>query len=673
MNRYIRISTKRHIGIIVLLVFILSAYIYIVYSNYTNNRNLLLETVRQNQIQLVKAYKRKIDEKLFSQKRVIKATADYIKTKNRHRDYFLIKEILALTIKNGNFRSVYIGYHDDFFITGINWIAPDWYKVTQREWYIKVKEKNQIVVTKPYPDSDLDSNVISIAAPIYKNNKLYAVLSSDLVIDDFRRDILSLLPVKEGFALMMTKDGDVLLRPEKFGFNIKEDYFKKIAKDFFLKPSGVNTYNINGKNYIFTYDSLKNSDWIFITVLDESKIYEKLNEKLFINLIIASILAFIGLFTFFYVSFTQSKLYENRHLLELFAKSSTWGVLMTNKNGSIVFVNKIYEKIFSFKNKSLYSKNITQISHLIENKQIFDNKKHFFQLAKDNPYKIISYKIKTKEFVYNVQITPLLKAQREFEGIIVTINDISHEAELEEKESQQEQILIQNSKMAALGEMISAISHQWRQPLSTLLLLISNLEEMITPEKIPLGAEYLKRSRANIELMNETIKAFRNFYKENLNEKKFNLIQIIDEILLIVTPQMKINGININFHYNKKDSYELVGYPTYLKQVILNLIANAKDELTQKSIKDIYFEGKIHINLEKKGHLILIKVEDNGNGIDASKIEKIFKPLFTTKGEEGTGTGLHLCKLLVEEKMSGKIYLENLFNPTRFIIELRIK
>lgn len=671
MKKYTRTSTKRYIGVIVFLLVALFFYIYIVYSNYTNNRDLLLTTVRQNQIQLVKAYKRKIDEKLFSKKRVIKATAEYIKTKDKVDDYLLIKQTLALTIKSGNFRSVYIGYADDSFITGISWIAPKWYKVTQREWYKEVEKSQQIVVTKPYMDSDLNSNVISIATPLYKEDKLYAVLSSDIKIDDFRRDILSLMPVKEGFAFMMTKQGDVVLRPSEFGFNIQEDYLKKIINDFISISSGVKTYNINGKNYIFTFDSLKNSDWIFITVLDENKIFEKLNTDLTINLLIAFVLALIGLSGFIYTSTTQRKLYENVHLLELFAKSSTWGVLMTNEEGKIVYVNKFYEKIFSLKNKSLYEENILNAKHILDNKLFSNNQEHFFINAKKNPKDTITYNLKKNNLVYNFQITPLLRANRDFEGIIITVMDITKEVALKQKEQKQEKIFIQNSKMVALGEMVSAISHQWRQPLSTLLLLVSNLEEMIPKKEMPKAYEYLTRSRSSIELMNETIQAFRNFYKENLEEKKYNIHDTITEINLIISPLLQMNGVLLEVTYDKNANYNTFGYPTYLKQVLLNLISNAKDELLGVIKKDIYREAKIQIYLEKKDKNFIIKVEDTGDGIKKETALKIFEPLFTTKGEEGTGTGLHLCKLLIEDKMNGKIYLDNGINPTRFIIQLK--
>ncbi len=229
-------------------------------------------------------------------------------------------------------------------------------------------------------------------------------------------------------------------------------------------------------------------------------------------------------------------------------------------------------------------------------------------------------------------MTPLLNNfHKELEGTIITVNDISHEKYLEKKESEHEQILIQNSKMAALGEMVSAISHQWRQPLSTLLMLISNAEEIVEKNSLTKACNYLLRSRDTIELMNETVNAFRNFYKEEYGKKEFNLIKIIKEVILISFPQMQMNGIELEFDYDKDKDYECTNYPSYIKQVLINLFGNAKDELSFILRQKPLYEAKIKINLYRKKEHFYISVEDNGRGILKENKDKIFKPFFTTK------------------------------------------
>jgi PAS domain S-box-containing protein len=193
-----------------------------------------------------------------------------------------------------------------------------------------------------------------------------------------------------------------------------------------------------------------------------------------LNLIAAFCLFSLGLGGFIFLSLMQKRLYEKHTLLGLFAKSPTWAVLLTDKEGKVQFVNKAFENIFTLRRKSIYEMIFDDVlPHLHVKKNLS------FQEIKNNAPSIVSYTIAKENKSYRVLITPLLKHGEEFEGSIITVNDITHEKELELKELEHEQILIQNSKMAALGEMVSAISHQWRQPLGTLLMLISNAEENI--------------------------------------------------------------------------------------------------------------------------------------------------------------------------------------------------
>ena len=346
---------------------------------------------------------------------------------------------------------------------------------------------------------------------------------------------------------------------------------------------------------------------------------------------------------------------------------------MTDKEGFIVFVNKSYEKIFSIKYKSIYGKHVNEITNSFSNTGYDHKKRLFFNEAKLNPHQIISFTIKTDGLFYHVQVIPLLKYKREFEGILVTVHDVTHEAELEYKKQEQEQILIQNSKMAALGEMISAISHQWRQPLNTMLLIVSDLEDIIDPANQSLdvskASSHLKRSRESIGLMNETINIFRDFYKEDFSEKEFNVLDTLEDVLYICKPQVQMNGIEIKLNYTKND-FHLKGYPTYLKQILLNLISNSKDELVLQKNKDFTFHAYISISIREENNVYIISVEDNGSGVNPKVAEKIFEPFFTTKGEDGTGTGLYISKLLFEKKMKGNIKLDNFCDPTRFLIIL---
>lgn len=666
--------TLKKIVFIIISIIILLSYCIFSFYNYSENKNYLLNTTIAHHIQLVHTYKKRIDEKLLYQKKLIKATSVLISKKDPLLDAVFIKEVLHTAISSGGFNSVYIGYNNNLVISGLpNWEQIETYKGTERPWYQAALNSSDVIVTQPYIDSVLETNIISIAVPIFHNNKLHAVLASDLEFSEVQKDISSLFPVDSGFAFLMTDDAKVLLNSNIFGIDFSSFEMQEFLKKFAQEKSGHKKFHINNEPYIFVFDSLDNSNWLFVSVLNEKKIYEQLNKKILNDFIGVVIFIFFGIGAFIFFIFLQNKLFKNRHLLELFAKSSIGGVLMTDKNGHIILVNKSYEKIFSIQFKSLYGKHINDVTNDYNVNNYNHQNRLFFNEVKKNPFQMISFKILSNGLWYQVQVTPLLKQNKEFQGILVTVYDITHEEELESQRQQQEQILIQNSKMAALGDMISAISHQWRQPLSTMLLIISDMEDMLNiSNKIidynRLFSHFI-RFRESIGLMNETITIFRNFFKEDFCEKNFNLIDILEDVLYIFKPQAQMNGIEVRFSY-RKNEMSLIGYPTYLKQVLLNCIVNAKDELVKIKKNNYTFDAYIAISVEENETEYKIIIEDNGNGISPEIAEKIFDPFFSTKGEDGTGTGLYICKLLFEKKMRGSFDLKHLSFPTQFAITL---
>lgn len=663
---------RNKVYIFVSIVFFL-VYIFIIYSTYTQNKIYLLQNMKENQIKLVHAYKEKFDERLSALKRIVETMGRNLIKKDREIEFRNIKEILTNAMNSGSgFTSVYIAYPDNFTISG----RPDWfytedYIATQRPWYLEAIEKAKTTITKPYYGSPGFENTkyISIVSPVYEKEKLLAVMAGDLELESVKEELLKLFPLEKSFAFLMTEDTKVIAQSNRLGIDFSNKELKGFLSDFSKSKQGDKRFEIEGKSYIFTYETLENSDWLFVSVLDEKEISKDLDYQLFMNLLASIILFILGIGTIFFLSRTQKELYEKHLLLGHFAKSPTWGILLTDKNGNIIFINKVFETIFDLKSKGLYGKPLDLIINKLKSsktKQVSS-----FQDIQENILQMKSYSIEKDEKIYRVQITPILnKYQKELEGAIVTVNDISHEKYLEKKDIEQEQLLIQNSKMAALGEMVSAISHQWKQPLSTLLMLISNIEEITKRYKNQKVNNYLLKSRNTIEHMNETINAFRNFYKEDFGKGKFNLIEIIKEVILISSPQMTMNAIELEFDYDETKDYNCYIYPSYVKQVLINLIGNAKDELSKILREKPLYEASIKIILAKNDNLFTISVEDNGKGIAIENKNKIFEPFFTTKGDQGTGTGLHLCKLLVENKMNGEFTLDSLINPTRFRFQI---
>jgi len=235
-------------------------------------------------------------------------------------------------------------------------------------------------------------------------------------------------------------------------------------------------------------------------------------------------------------------------------------------------------------------------------------------------------------------------------------NDLEHKIEKAvEENTKKDKILQEQSKLAAMGEMIGAIAHQWRQPLNSLGLNIQLLVDDYLDGKI--DEKYLEQFEQKqmeiIKFMSKTIDDFRNFFNIDKEKKEFSVKQSIKEVLDIVSAQMKNHNIQLEL---LGDDFKINGYKSEFNQVILNLINNAKDAIISKKIND----GKITITI-KNGTII---IQDNGIDIPKDIKDRIFEPYFTTK-ESGTGIGLYMSKMIID-KMGGKLYLGK---NKQFIIE----
>ena len=233
--------------------------------------------------------------------------------------------------------------------------------------------------------------------------------------------------------------------------------------------------------------------------------------------------------------------------------------------------------------------------------------------------------------------------------------------EIYKKEKEKDKMLTNQSKLAAMGEMIGAIAHQWRQPLNELSLRIQLLKSIY--KKDELDEEYIKQHIAKnmktIRFMSDTIDDFRNFFRVDKKKNTFEIKQAIQEIANIQHAQLKNHDIELEI---TGDTFSFYGFKNEFQQVILNIISNAKDALQKNKTQD----PKITIHT-KQG---LITINDNGGGIEKSVISRVFEPYFTTKDQgEGTGMGLYMSKMIVEDNLDGKIDLKN----TKEGLEVSIK
>ncbi|MBF0472359.1 MAG: response regulator [Nitrospirae bacterium] len=260
---------------------------------------------------------------------------------------------------------------------------------------------------------------------------------------------------------------------------------------------------------------------------------------------------------------------------------------------------------------------------------------------------------------------------------LLELNDDLAEMIVEEKKlrEEKEQLLIQQSKMASMGEMIGAITHQWKQPLNALTILVQDLPDALKYEEI--NKEYIdelvRDAMKQIRYMSETITDFKNFFMPNQERTLFDVNHAVTVVLNIVFSQLKKLSIDVKVNRNIEDNFNVNGFQNEFMQVVLNIVNNAKDAIIEAIENGLLGkeEGKIKIDIYKINGNIVTEISDNAGGIPLDIIDKIFESYFTTKADHvGTGIGLYMAKVIIEEKMGGHIYANNLENGAIFTIEL---
>ncbi len=235
-----------------------------------------------------------------------------------------------------------------------------------------------------------------------------------------------------------------------------------------------------------------------------------------------------------------------------------------------------------------------------------------------------------------------------------------------------DKMIFQQSKMAAMGEMIGNIAHQWRQPLNTLNALNMKLESEFNNGELDNDsfAEFKNKSNTLIQNMSSTIDDFRSFFSPNKLKENFYIDKLIKETIDFIEDSFKHNKITIVNSITK--DIQLYSYKNELMQVILNLLTNSKDAFLINKITD----PKITIeHLDTDEEHVGIAIYDNGGGISSSIIDKVFEPYFTTRFQSGgTGIGLYMSKMMIQESMHGTLTLENYNNGTlaKIIISKRL-
>ncbi len=236
-----------------------------------------------------------------------------------------------------------------------------------------------------------------------------------------------------------------------------------------------------------------------------------------------------------------------------------------------------------------------------------------------------------------------------------------------DKNREKEQLLIQKSRFIALGEMISNIAHQWRQPLSELSSILMYIKFKHSINALDEKTMQIKSSEADtvLDYMSHTIDDFRNFFMPKKEKEEFYLYKVMDSVMTIVSSSLKNENIEVVIDLDK--TVKIKTFLNEYEQVVLNIIKNAKDVLIEKNIK----KPTITISAYEETDYVVLFIEDNAGGITVEPKGKIFEPYFTTKDDtHGTGIGLYMSKIIVDKNMKGKLRVRNTKNGAKFGIHV---
>jgi len=251
--------------------------------------------------------------------------------------------------------------------------------------------------------------------------------------------------------------------------------------------------------------------------------------------------------------------------------------------------------------------------------------------------------------------------------LIIFIYCLFRYRELKKSIAKKDMLLIRQAKLASIGEMLEHIAHQWKQPLAQINSIVLNIE--ISYEDQKLDSQTLEKELNQIEnltlFMSQTIESFRNYLHPDKEKTLFSIKEVVDETLALINPLLKHKKIECIVDI--KDNVKIKGYKKEFVQTLLVLLNNAKDALTENKVTNPF----IKIEVKKRDTKTVICVSDNGKGIKEDIIDKIFDPYFTTKQKsKGTGHGLSMAKMIIEESFKGKIGAKNIDNGACFEIEI---
>ncbi|WP_321313234.1 PAS domain S-box protein [Halarcobacter sp.] len=332
------------------------------------------------------------------------------------------------------------------------------------------------------------------------------------------------------------------------------------------------------------------------------------------------------------------------------------GMVITDKHQKILKVNKAFTNITGYTAKEAEGKTPSILKSGMHGEEFY---KKMYKSLQLNHFWMgeINNKHKDGTVVNELLIIhSIIDDNNEVLYYVSSFSDITLQKRAEAELKLKEELLIQKSKMASMGQMLENIAHQWRQPLSIISTTSSGL--LLRKDmgmEIPKEDEVadLEKIGDTVKYLSQTIEDFRNYFNPNRNKELFNLKECYEKSLKLLNTKFSVLNIKVT---QRLEDVNVLGYENEFTQVIMNLLNNTKDALVEKNKEN----RLMFISIYKDKNNAIFSVKDSGGGIPAHIMDKIFEPYFTTKGKEkGTGIGLYMSREIVEKHMDGKLELQN--------------
>ena len=358
-------------------------------------------------------------------------------------------------------------------------------------------------------------------------------------------------------------------------------------------------------------------------------------------------------------------------ILEQAVNQAPISIVITDEKANIEYVNPTFTNVTGYTLLEVIGKNPrilkSEYTNQLEYQQLWET----ITLGKNWSGTFKNIKKNGEEFWEMALISPVFSLNTDkIIKYIAIKEEITSKLYMQQKLKYQEELMIFQSRHAAMGEMISMIAHQWRQPTTVIGLCANNILTDVVLDEIDL--ESLSRNSQDIinqtKYLSQTIDDFRNFFKPNKQKSIVTIQEVIDEVKKMMQATLHNNQIELQEHYsfNKK----IKTYKKELVQVVINLIKNAQEILGEKNNN----QKIIYINEDIKNNNVILQICDNAGGIGQENIHRIFEPYFTTKDEKnGTGLGLYISKVIVEKHLKGTIKAFNKDQGACFEITLNFE